>query len=104
MVPSDNHGSREVGEALEEVMGDFVARGVQDVLVVEDVPRNNDECCFCLDGGMGTEGSKEGVKDTSVFVFSRPFSISCPNVDIREVEDMGNGHFEDDYVSILDQI
>jgi hypothetical protein len=25
-------------------------------------------------------------------------------VDIREVEDMGNGHFEDDYVSILDQI
>jgi hypothetical protein len=37
MISSDNHGSREIGQALEEVMSDFVARGIQDILVVKDV-------------------------------------------------------------------
>jgi hypothetical protein len=104
VVPSDNHGSREGRQTLKEVMGDFVARGIQNIFVVEDVPRNNDERCLCLDGGMGTELCKEGIKHTPVFVFSRPFGISCTDMDIREVEDMCDGHFEDDYVSILDQI
>ena len=82
MVPPDNDGLGQVGQALEEVMGDFIARGVQDVLMMEDVSRNNDETRFCLNGNMGTEFVKEGIKHTSIFIFTTPFCISCPNMDI----------------------
>ena len=73
-------------------MGNFVARRIQDILVVEDVARDNNERCFCLDSGVGTELVKEGVKDTSVFIFPGSFCISCANMDIREVEDVRDGH------------
>ena len=82
MVPSNNHGSREGRQTLEEVMGDFVARGIQDILMMEDVARDNDEGGLCLDGGMGTECVKEGIEDGLIFVFSRPFGISSANMDI----------------------
>jgi hypothetical protein len=82
VVPPDNDGLGQVREALEEVMGDFIARGVQDILMMEDIARDNDETRFCFDSGMSTEGIKEGVKHTSIFIFSGPFCISCPNMDI----------------------
>ena len=83
VVPPDNNGLGQVGQTLEEVMGDFIARGIQNVLVVEDVPRDNNECCFCLNSSMGTEFIKEGIKHTSIFIFTTPFCISRPNMDIR---------------------
>ena len=97
MVPPDNHSTREAGQALEEVVGDFIARGIQHIFVMEDVPRDNDERSLCLDSFMSTECVKEGIEDTPVFFFSRPLSISRPNMDIGYVEDVTNGHFEDVY-------
>ena len=104
MVPSDNDSFGEVRQALEEVMCDFVARGIQNILVVEDVSRDNDEGSLCLNRGMGTELGKEGVKDGLIFVFSGSFCISCTDMDIREVEDVCNRHFEDIYGTKLNQI
>jgi hypothetical protein len=53
---------------------------------------------------MGTELVKEGIKDVPIFFFSRPFGISCPNVDVGYVEDVTNWHFEDDYRTYINQI
>ena len=100
MVPSDNHGSREGRQALEEVMCDFVARGIQNILMMKDVPRDNDEGGLCLNSGMPTKCVKEGVKDGLIFLFSGPFGISCANMDIREVEDVRDGHVIDSIYSV----
>ena len=83
MIPPDNNGSREGGQALEEVMGDFIARGIQNILMMEDISRDDDEGGLCLNSGMGTEFVKEGIKHTPVFILTTPFCISRPNMDIR---------------------
>jgi len=90
MIATNNNGGGNGGEPLKEVNPHFNSRGSDTVFVMKDVTGDNNE--GFIQGREGSESLKEVLKDLDILFFSGTFRVACSDMDIRDMEDMVNGH------------